>query len=191
MSFGAPSLLYYGDVNMFTVENYKSSDVYQAVLARTSINPYTNSVFLGLKQLSPKPKGKYFEELYDAYALMLGEHNSSPGSSERDRRNTRLGKVEVKGSFGWVTNGRITHFRWQQIRPHQDYDHVVFIAAYPDVMEFYVADKETVVREVCYQDVNGDWPHNQHGGKTVNSGTFFIDGFPQDFPWMKKYDSQS
>jgi hypothetical protein len=64
---------------------------------------------------------------------------------------------------------------------------VVFIAVYPDVMKFYVADKETVVREVCYQDENGNWPNNQHGGKRVNSGTFCIDGYPKDFPWMKRY----
>jgi|TARA_B100002003_G_scaffold246335_1_gene275768 hypothetical protein len=172
---------------MFTVENYKTSDVYHAISARSSMDPYINSPFLEFKRLSSKPKGKYFEEIYDEYALLLGEQNSPPGSSERDRKNTRLGKVEVKGSFGWITNGRITNFRWQQIRPHQDYDHVVFIAVYPDVMKFYVADKETVVREVCYQDENGNWPNNQHGGKRVNSGTFCIDGYPKDFPWMKRY----
>jgi hypothetical protein len=65
---------------------------------------------------------------------------------------------------------------------------VVFVAAYPDRVEFYEADKATVRTNVEVQDSDGNWIYNQHGGKKVNSGTFCIDGFPEDFPWMKKVD---
>ena len=38
------------------------------------------------------------------------------------------------------------------------------------------------------QDKNGRWIHNQHGGKKVNSGTFFIDGMPKDFSWFSSLE---
>ena len=92
------------------------------------------------------------------------------------------GKKEIKGSFLW---GSGTHFRWQQIRTAQDYDDVVFVCIYPDRVEFYEADKNVIKSVVEKQNEKGEWIHNQHGGKTVNSGTFFLDGLPTDFNWMK------
>ena len=105
-----------------------------------------------------------------------------PRNSDHDRI-TDGRKKEIKGSFLW---GDGTHFRWQQIRPDQDYNDVVFIAVYPDRLEIYEADKETVRSAVEVQDKNGNWVYNQHGGKRVNSGAFFLDGFPSDFVWMKQ-----
>ena len=77
--------------------------------------------------------------------------------------------------------GTGTHFRWQQIRPGQDYDDMVFVCVFPDRVEFYEADKQTVTAAVEVQDEKGNWIYNQHGGKTVNSGTFCLDGFPKRF----------
>ena len=57
---------------------------------------------------------------------------------------------------------------------------MVFVAVYPDRMEFYSCTKEEIVDYVT----NQNWL-NQHGGKTKNSGTFYIDGFPEDFPFFK------
>ena len=48
-------------------------------------------------------------------------------------------KVEIKGSLGWVTNGSISHYRFQQIRESQDYDIVAFVFFTPD---------EVMVRDV-------------------------------------------
>ena len=82
-----------------------------------------------------------------------------------------------------------THFRWQQIRPDQDYDDVVFIAVYPDRVEFYEAEKATVREAVEIQDENGYWIHNQHGGKRVKSGTYFLGWInPPTFHGCKQYD---
>ena len=98
-------------------------------------------------------------------------------------KNANRIKKEIKGSFLWGTG---THFRWQQIRPAHDYDDIVFLAVWPDRIEFYESDKKTVTDFVTQQDEDGNWPYNQHGGKTKNSGTFLLDGFPADFPFMKK-----
>jgi hypothetical protein len=81
-----------------------------------------------------------------------------------------------------------THFRWQQIRTNQDYDIICFVAVYPEVIQFYAATKYEVKSIVEVQDENGYWIYNQHGGKTVNSGTFFLDGMPKDFSWFSSLE---
>jgi hypothetical protein len=52
-------------------------------------------------------------------------------------------------------------------------------------VEFYEAEKATVREAVEVQDEKGNWIYNQHGGKRVKSGTYFLDGFPSDFAWLK------
>ena len=172
---------------MLNANAYKNTQVFQDISEDLANDPYANSIFKPFKDLSSKKKGKFFEHLYQEYAEGLGQKVTKPWNSDHDRISNRR-KKEVKGSFLW---GEGTHFRWQQIRPEQDYDDVVFLAVYPDRVEFYQADKETVRAAVEVQDDKGNWIHNQHGGKKVNSGAFFLDGFPKDYPWMKEYDSQS
>ena len=75
-----------------------------------------------------------------------------------------------------------------QIRPSQDYEVIVFIAIYPKRIEFHAATKEVVSEFVQTPNEDGFFVHNQHGGKTKNSGTFFLDGFPEDFPFMTSLD---
>lgn len=77
-------------------------------------------------------------------------------------------------------------FRWQQIRPDQDYDRIAFLAFYPDRLDIFISDKEDVSKFVDVKDEKGFYRYNQHGGKRVRSGTFSIDGHPEDFPFMKK-----
>ena len=145
-------------------------------------DPYSNSSLRSFKSLSSKRKGKFFEELCQEYYENLQQVVDKPENTQHDRIISGL-KKEIKGSFLW---GEGTHFRWQQIRVDDDYDQVIFMAAYPDRIELYEADKDIVKKKLCVQDADGNWPYNQHGGKTKNSGTFFIDGFPQDFDWMRK-----
>lgn len=174
-------------MNVISEQQFRNTNTFRIINERVNIDPFADSAFLPFKQLSSKPKGAYFEKLFEEYASALGENISKAENTGHDRISDVYGKVEVKGSFGWITNGVITHFRWQQIRPNQDYDNVVFIAAYPHEIKFYIADKETVRENVEIQDGRGRWIHNQHGGMKVNSGTFFLDGFPKDFPWMEEY----
>ena len=108
-----------------------------------------------------------------------------PTNTDHDTRINGK-KVEVKGSLLWGTDA--SHFRWQQIRPSQDYDVIVFVAIYPNRIEFHAATKDVVTEFVQTPDKDGNFVHNQHGGKTKNSGTFFLDGFPEDFPFMTSLD---
>ena len=65
---------------------------------------------------------------------------------------------------------------------------MVFLALDPRKCEFYCATKQEVSDFVTIQDSNGNYPYNQHGGMTMNSGTYRIDGMPKDFPFMKSID---
>lgn len=167
---------------MLSASDYLNTSVFSEVEAEQQQDPYADSPFKALKSLSSKKKGKYFERLYSEYAASQGFKVEKPDNSDHDRKVDGR-KKEIKGSFLW---GDGTHFRWQQIRTTQDYDDVVFVAVYPDRVEFYEADKETVRNAVEVQDEKGNWVYNQHGGKRVNSGTFCLDGFPTDFNWMKE-----
>ena len=166
---------------MMTLEEYTATETNRLILEDAYKDPYQNSPLLPLKRLSSKKKGKFFEKLYEEYVTLQGKSVTPPHNPEHDRI-TNGRKKEIKGSFLWGTG---THFRWQQIRPHHDYDDIVFIAAYPDRVEFYEADKQTVANFVQQKNEKGEWVYNQHGGKKVNSGTFFLDGFPEDYEWMK------
>ena len=158
------------------------SKTHKQISDAVKTNPYANSILKEFKSQSSKRKGKFFEILCQEYFESLGQIVEKPTNTEHDRIISGS-KKEIKGSFLW---GEGTHFRWQQIRVHDDYDSVIFIAAYPDRIELYEADKPTILQHLYIQDAAGNWPHNQHGGKTKNSGCFFVDGFPNQFSWMTK-----
>jgi len=169
---------------LITAEQFQNTETNKAIVERKEKNPYKGTPLESFHSLSSKTKGKFFEQLVEEVAKSNGADASRGGSSDHDRRfGGQL--VEIKGSFLW---GEGTHFRWQQIRTAQNYDKIIFVAAYPDRIEFYEADKATVKKKLEVQDSQGNWTYNQHGGKKVNSGTFFLDGFPEDFPWMKKVE---
>ena len=157
-----------------TPSDYINTDVFQSITDDIEKDIYIGSVFLPLKNLSSKKKGAMFEKLYHEFKLSQGCVVTKPINSDHDRIVDGV-KVEIKGSFLW---GDGSHFRWQQIRTNQDYDVVVFIAVYPDRIEFYQADKQTIKDNIEVQDSEGKWIYNQHGGQRVNSGCFCIDGFP-------------
>jgi len=165
-----------------TAEQFQNTETNKAIVERKNKNPYKGTPLESFHSLSSKAKGMFFEKLVEEVAKSEGWKVSRGGSSDYDRM---IGgqRIEIKGSFLW---GEGTNFRWQQLRTAQDYDKVIFVAAYPDRIEFFEADKATVKENVEVQDSRGHWTYNQHGGKRVNSGTFFLDGFPEDFPWMEK-----
>ncbi len=145
---------------------------------------YLHSNFKVYKDMSSRKKGKFFEMIVAEYFQKQGYDVAKAINSDHDRVIKRK-KVEIKGSFLW---GDGTHFRWQQIRTGQDYDVMCFLAVHPDKIEFYGATKEEVRYNVEVQDMQGNWIYNQHGGKKVNSGTFAIDGFPNDFTWFRPFE---
>lgn len=167
-----------------SADQFKTYSALQNILNENAVDYYAGSVFYPLKQLSSKKKGKYFESIFEEYCVSKGKVVQKPLNSDHDRIVDGL-KVEVKGSFLW---SNIHRFRWQQIRPAQDYDIMVFIAVYYSKIHFGFATKDTVTKYVQVQNEKGEWIHNQHGGKRVNSGTFFLDGVPSDYTWMNEYE---
>ena len=163
------------------VKNYLT---YDDVINNRDIDPYADSQFKPIKDMTSKRKGRFFEVLTEEYVENMGWRVSKPTNSDHDTViNGKKG--EIKGSFRWVVDGELTHYRWQQIRPSQDYEYMVFLAVDPNNIRFYCASKQEVSDFVTVQDSNGNFPYNQHGGMTVNSGCFRIDGFPKDFPFMR------
>lgn len=169
---------------MILTEDINKYVCYNNVMTAVATDIYKDSPFKIYKDLSSKKKGAEFEKLVEEYATRGGLEVNPPLNSQHDRLIEKFGKTEIKGSLLWGTG---TQFRWQQIRPDQDHDTYVFIAVYPNSINFYWAPSDVVKRVVEIQDERGYWPHNQHGGMKTNSGTFFLDGMPKDFPWMNKW----
>jgi hypothetical protein len=169
---------------MLTAKDYLSTKVCEQVNKELANDRYKDSAFLPLKNLTSRKKGSQIEYLYQEYMKSKGKKNPSKHKTDCDRIVDGR-KKEIKGSFLWNNENGKLQFRWQQIRPGQDYDDVVFLAFFPDRLEIYEANKETVRSVVEVQDEKGNWPHNQHGGKRVNSGTFYLHGTLSKFPWMK------
>jgi len=169
---------------MFSVDDYLNSDASAVILekSRNKKEAWKNSPFKEFYDLVGKTKGAIGELLYEEYVTKKGCHVKRSLSPEFDRVVDGR-KKEIKLSFQW--KGKAGSFRWQQIRPIHQWDDIVFIAIYPNRIEFYEADKETILEHVIIENDKGEWVNNQHGGRKVNSGTFWITGTPQDFPWMK------
>ena len=175
-----------GGFNMILAEwihNYKCHD--DAVNNR-DIDPYNGSPFQIYKDMSSKRKGKFFEMIVAEYCENLGCVVERATNSEHDRIISTK-KAEIKGSTLWEGHDEL--FRWQQIRPNQDYDIMIFLAMYPDRVDLFASKKKDVVDYVTKQDEDGNFIHNQHGGKSVDSGTYFIQGKPSDFPFFRPIQS--
>ena len=171
---------------MILAEDIGKYVCYNNVMTAVETDIYKDSPFKIYKDLSSKKKGAEFEKLVEEYAKNMGLWVRPRSDDGHDRIIESLDKTEIKGSLLW--GPKYTNFRWQQIRPNDDYDNIVFLAVCPDRIDFYYASKDEVSEVVEVQDERGYWPHNQHGGMKVNSGTFKIDGMPEDFSWMKKWE---
>jgi hypothetical protein len=170
---------------MILAEEIESFQCHSDALGEKDIDPYKKSPFRVYKEMSSKKKGKYFELIVQEYLQKQGYKVGKAVNSDHDRVINHFIKLEIKGSLLW---GEGTHFRWQQIRTNQDYDVICFVAIYPEVIRLYGATKDVVKSRVEVQDHNGCWIHNQHGGKKVNSGTFVLDGMPEDFNWFSSLE---
>jgi hypothetical protein len=170
---------------MIPAAEIESFEAFQNVLNEKQKDVYAGSPFRCVKELSSSKKGKFFERITEEYLRNLGFVVSRAGSSDYDRLINNIVKLEIKGSSLW--EGGI-QFRWSQIRPKQSYDIICFLAMFPDKIEFFGAPKAVVDGVVLERDNEGNWLHNMHGGKTVNSGTFLLQGFPDNFTWFQPLD---
>jgi hypothetical protein len=169
---------------MITAEQIHSFQAYQKANEEKARDVYANSPFRVIRDLSSSKKGKFFERIFQEYMEAQGLEVLKRLNDGHDRivRKNLHNKVEVKGSSLWEGGSQ---FQWSQIRPAQDYDIICFIAMYPDRMEFFGSTKQDASDYLTQQDENGFWKFNQHGGRTVNSGTFKLTGFPEQYSWMR------
>ena len=164
-------------------EDYISMDVYSDILNDHTNCIYINSVFLPLKQMSSRKKGKFFERIVrEWFTKKLGFDVSDPKSSNHDFVLDEL-KIEVKGSFLWEGS---QGFKFQQIRVNQDYDLIVFVSVYPDHIQIHACTKETVKQNLEIQDGSGKWLYQQHGGKAGKGDVLWWSGFPSTTSWMNQ-----
>ena len=170
--------------NVITEKSIHNFKPYIELLNNNDIDPYADSQFKVIQNLTSKKKGRFFELLVEDYARKQGWKINKPDNTDHDTKINGK-KVEIKGSFRWVEKGKLTHYRWQQIRPDDDYELMIFVAVNPTKLGLFCASKQEVTDYVTIQDEHGNYPHNQHGGMKVNSGTFHIDGLPSQFSFMR------
>jgi len=189
-----------------TAEEYSNTEVSRKLISEKYLDPYKDSIFYLLKCKASRSKGALLEQVYSEYMIKKGVIVHRAESTQHDRiiyendgsvqfwesrvvlENGK--KIEIKGSFGWVITtgkrkGEISGFTFQQLRD-QDYDYIVFVYVWPDRIEFYEASKKDLCNVIFETDENGVQIHAQHGGKGKNKDTFWLTGFPSDFPWMKQ-----
>jgi hypothetical protein len=167
---------------MITANQIGSFTSYKKALESAAKDVYANSPFKVIRDLSSSKKGKFFETVVEEYLRERGFTVDRSGNSDFDRLIDKTIRLEIKGSTLWEGGSQ---FQWSQIRPSQEYDIICFVAMYPDRIDFLGSTKKEACDYLTVQDENGFWKFNQHGGKTVNSGTFRLTGFPEQYEWMR------
>lgn len=76
-------------------------------------------------------------------------------------------RTEVKTSLTWGEEQNC--FTWQQIRPFQEYDRIVFIGVNPNDAHAWWATKEDVLQHLANVD-----SYRQHGGKNGGQELYWI-----------------
>lgn len=160
--------------HVLTADEFAKSSVAEEIRQHKSDDAYKDSQFYGLKTMSSRSKGAYMEKMVES---VLANHfglevKRASGTSDHDRM-VNGHAVEIKGSFMW---DQTENFKWQQIRPKQQYGYLVFLAVYPDRSELWAATKEECDEYVLAKDDKGRYKHAQHGGKGGDSMTFIISG---------------
>jgi hypothetical protein len=174
---------------MITAEQIYSFSAFQKANEEKAKDVYANSPFRVIRDLSSSKKGKFFERIVEEYLIEKGIEVNKPKSKDYDKLlkvGDKMIRLEVKGSTLWEGG---THFQWSQIRPAQEYDIICFVAMYPDRIDFFGSTKEEACAYLTQQDENGHWKFNQHGGRTVNSGTFKLTGFPEQYNFLHPFEN--
>lgn len=172
---------------MITGNEFSKMRVCSDILTDRTKCVYSDSVFLPLKSLSSRKKGKYFESIVKEWLTNLGIEVCKSKSSDYDCLVEGL-KVEIKGSFLWEgTSG----FKFQQIRTKQNYDMIVFVSVYPSHIEIHGCSKNTAKHHLEVKDSSGKYVYQQHGGKRGTGSLFWWSGYPDKTSWMTKITSKS
>lgn len=132
---------------------------------------YDNSPFKSFVGLPPKTKGSIYEKIVRSVCSKLGGLVLDPLSSDHDMLFEGE-KYEIKGA---MLDAQGKGFTFNQIRPDQDYDYILFACFYPDGLYMLVMDKSRSV-ELCDSGVF----KKQHGGNKADSRTYIYKGTAED-----------
>lgn len=128
---------------------------------------YDNSVFVHIKAMAAKQKGKYYELMTENILQKMEFSVEKPKSTDYDRIVNGQ-RSEIKGSCLMKNTDKFTFL---QIRPNQDYDQLIFSMFYPNGVYLMVMDKKTIQKNVD----NGTFK-KQHGGKKGDGLTYLYYG---------------
>lgn len=146
-----------------------------------SIDPidrrYVGEPFEFLKKITtPKQLGTRMEKLVDWYVstiLGMSIKRAPNGVTEYDRLIDGI-RYEIKGAT--LGKGKLESFGFNQIRPYQDYDYVLFAMFYPNKMVVAAMTKVQVEQNVVFKVFKP-----QHGGKkAAEPNTFTYKGSQDD-----------
>lgn len=124
---------------------------------------------------SPKAKGARGERLaadilenlgHKVPRNRLGRPVREKGDSDHDIVANGH-RIEVKLSLTWGDNENC--FTWQQIRPSQGYDRIVFIGINPNSVQMWWASKDDINKHIQGHD-----SYRQHGGKDGQQDLYWI-----------------
>ena len=146
------------------------------------ISPYSGTVFEPICQLAPRSKGAFFESILVDFLRSKGATIKKSGCFDYTILVNGQ-RIVVKSSMLWEDGT----FKWQQIKLDREFDAVMFLAVYPERIDVYHASRDTCKTHLDIKTDKG-WIHNQHGGRKVRSGTFVLNGNPENIPWLKLMD---
>lgn len=166
----------------FTAATVADTYSYHDVELETTIDPYEKSELKVLSNLSSRKKSVAFRRII--MELLIDNGYKVLQTKDPEVSLIVNGKrVCIKGSMGWNTDGVITHYRFQQIKD-QEYDVLLFAFFTPDELILKGNTKSVILDLLSRKNVAGEYIHNQHGGKTVDSGTYFVDTNPEFDTWL-------
>lgn len=156
------------------ITSYRGYDKARKMHEKELESPYTKSRFKIIKDLGSYNKAKILKEILTEE---IRKNRITIEWLERGKYAkiiTNDGTVyiaAVKSSFLWGAKGE-GGMRWQQIRVNEEYNMVIFIAVFPDRIEFYYGHRTEIV--------SSEKLVAQHSRETR-----LIHGDPESFEFMK------
>ena len=103
---------------------------YDDAINNRDVDPYADSKFKPIKEMTSKRKGRFFEVLTEEYVEHLGWRVSKPENSDHDTIINGK-KVEIKGSFRWVVDGELNIIDGNRYVRHRTMSSLYFLHLTP------------------------------------------------------------
>lgn len=143
-------------------------------MARSGADPWVDSPFRWIRTLAPRTKGKVGERISAGLVEARGVVVTKSTSSDADRVFNGV-PIEIKTSTLWDTGT----YRFQQIRPDQEWDVLWCLGLSPHAVHCWAIPKQVAVA----------YAPGQHSGQDA-SETLWLEIDPADpAAWLAPYGS--